>query len=220
MGKRHEKNGKRRKDEAREATAAPSDRGVLRPADHHDLLVTLMRELFQTERSASLHPVREAERLGDIPPAHAFRRVAEHATGILERLPDLARLHGLPVSTTGKRMGEMFSSVRDLLADRLIDPERSYRGTILGMRHGLDLVALMRATAKAAGDEELAIWCGIWLDERTPLVDACAEQLTWFATHPAAARRSRALFPQNLASMLEGKSREKHPPALGEAFGR
>lgn len=220
MGKRHEKNGKRRKDDQREATAEPTARGVIRPADHHDLLVTLMRELFQTERSASLHPVREAERLGDVPPAHAFRRVADHAAGILERLPDLARLHGLPVSTAGKRVGEMFSSVRDLLADRLIDPERSYRGTILGMRHGIDLVRLMRATAKAGGDEDLAIWCGIWLDERIPLVETCAEQLTWFATHPAAARRSRALFPQNLAAMLEGKPAEKERPALGEAYGR
>ncbi len=190
---------------------------LVHPQDHHDLLVTLTRELFQTERSASLHPIREAERLGDIPPAHALRRVAEHALGILARLPVLARAHALPVSTAGERAGGLFSFVRDALADRLIDPERSYRGTLLGMRHGIDLVRLMRDTAHAASDEDLEVWCGVWLDERTPLVEACAERLAWFAAHPAEARRSRALFPQSLIAWLERHPERRRPAALDRA---
>jgi hypothetical protein len=212
MGKRHDKNGKHRRDRRPDHA---TERALPRAADHHDLLVTLTRELFQSERSASLHPLREAERLGDVPPAHALRRVAEHAGGILERLPDLARAHRLPVSHAGKRIGELFSDVRELFADRLIDPERSYRGTILGMRHGIDLVALLGATASAAGDEELAGFCAVWREERLPLVEACAEQLAWFATHPAAARRSRAR--RGIASMLDGERDGAGRPALGEA---
>jgi hypothetical protein len=217
MAKREDRNGKRHADRRRKKDGgADRHAGVpqlVRAQDHHDLLVTLTRELFQTERSASLHPIREAERLGDVPPAHALRRVAEHAADILARLPLLARAHALPVSTAGQRAGELFSHLREAIADRLIDPERSYRGSLLGMRHGIDLVRLMRATARAAGDDDLETWCGVWLDEREPLVEACAEQLAWFASHPVEAQRSRSLFPQSLFAIM---ARDPDPaPARG-----
>lgn len=149
-----------------------------------ELLVSLTHELFQTEHSAEVHPRREAERLGDIPPAEALRAVSAHAHEVLQELPALAKKHGLPDSFAGQAIGEFFSDMRQLLADRLIEPERSYRGTLLGIRHGVDLVALMRQVARARGNGELAEWCATWLARRQPLVDAVAAQLAWFAQFP------------------------------------
>ena len=57
-----------------------------------------MTELFQTERSAYRHPIREAKRLGDVPPAIALRAVAAHANEVLDELPKLARARGLAVA--------------------------------------------------------------------------------------------------------------------------
>lgn len=148
------------------------------------LLKSLTHELFQTERSADVHPQREAERLGDIPPAEALRAVSAHAHEVLQELPALAKKHGLPDSFAGQAIGEFFSDMRQLLADRLIEPERSYRGTLLGIRHGVDLVELMRQVARVRGNGELAEWCAGWLAKRQPLVDAVAAQLAWFAQFP------------------------------------
>lgn len=149
-----------------------------------ELLKTLTHELFQTERSADVHPQREADRLGDVPPAEALRTVSAHAREVLQELPALAKKHGLPDSFAGQAIGEFFSDMRQLVADRLIDPERSYRGTLLGLRHGLDLVELIRQVARVRGNGELADWCAGWLAKRQPLVDAVAAQLAWFAQFP------------------------------------
>jgi hypothetical protein len=78
----------------------------------------------------------------------------------------------------------MFSNLRQWFADHLIDEERSYRGTLLGMRHGVDLVLLIRHAARVQGDPGLEGWCTTWLTERVPLVDEVAAQLGWFAATP------------------------------------
>src|SRR5690242_9013689 len=116
-----------------------------------ELLERLFHELFQSEASASRHPRREAQRLGATPPAHALIAVARHASRALAELPDLARASGLPVSDLGRRLGVLFSRARQLVFDRLVDSEKSYRGTLLGMRHGLDLVHLLREVADREG---------------------------------------------------------------------
>lgn len=151
---------------------------------HHELLTTLMRELFQTEQSAERHPVREAERLGDSAPAQAMRAVSEHARRVLAELPAVATGHELPDSAVGRGVGLLFSRVRDTIADKLVDAERSYRGTLLGMRHGVDLVRLIRHVADASGQVEVAGFATRWLEEREPLVAAVEQALSWFAQHP------------------------------------
>jgi hypothetical protein len=156
----------------------------------HAWLATLVRELFQTENSARLHPVVEAERLGDVPPARALRAVAAHALEALDELPPLVTRQGLPVSHAGKRLGAALSALRDHFIDLLINTEKSYRGTLIGMRHGVDLVELIQYTAHEQGDLELARWCGEWLDRRRPLVEETAHQLAWFAANPEVARKS------------------------------
>jgi hypothetical protein len=153
----------------------------------HAWLSTLMRELFQTERSAKEHPIVEAERLGDVPPARAMRAVSAHAESVLADLPRLARTHGLPESHGGEAVGKAFSIMRDAFADLLLSVERSYRGTLLGMRHGIDVVETIRLVAQDEEEEELATWCSRWLEHRRPLVDAVAEELGWFAANPECA---------------------------------
>jgi len=149
------------------------------------LLNNLSRELVQTETSAARHCAREANRLGNTPPALALRAVVEHAQKVLERLPELAERNGMVVSKGGKVTGELFSQLRDKLADLLIDSERSYRGTLLGCRHGLDVVRLLLQVAVVLGNDELDNFCTAWLNTRSILVKQLEDELAWFAKHPA-----------------------------------
>jgi hypothetical protein len=155
--------------------------------DQQTLLDNLTRELFQTETSAVRHSNREADRLGNTPPALALRQVAAHASSILEQLPALAQRNGMIVSKGGAMVGELFSQVRDKLADALIDSERSYRGTLLGMQHGLGVVHLLLHFASVNGKSDLEQFCLSWIAGRTPLVEAVRDQLQWFAAHPSEA---------------------------------
>jgi len=157
---------------------------------HQKLLRLLVRELFQSEKSAELHCAREAYRLGDSVPATALRAVALHAIRVNRELPGIVRASGLPAGTGGSLIGRLFSAVRDRFADRLVDEERSYRGTLLGLRHDVDVVRMVQHVADACGKVELAGWCTHWLDEREPLVAEVERALTWFAQHPAVAIES------------------------------
>jgi len=148
------------------AASAPSSLSSTPVGDadaHRQLLHTLFIELFQTEQSADVHSRREADRLGETPPAVALRAVADHAKASLVEITELAKRRGFSDTRGGKVVGSLFSNVRDLLVDRLVDRERSYRGTLLGMRHGLDLVRSTAFAAEAAGDTTLAIALTTWL---------------------------------------------------------
>lgn len=153
-----------------------------------DLLTTLFPEFFQTERSAERHPMLEARRLSDTPLAAPLRAVSEHATSSLAELSRLASARGHGASRLGEKIGRLFSTIRDRFADHLIDTERSYRGTLLGIRHGLDLVVLVAAVARARGDLELAEFCDRWLETRTRMANELQARLAWFADHPERAR--------------------------------
>ena len=175
------------------------------------LLRSLFRELFQTETSAVRHCSREAERLGEAPPAAPLRAISRQAEGVLTELPQLARAHHLPLSAGGIAVGELFSQTRDKLADRLIRSERSYRGTMLGLRHGADLVQLLSFAAGERGYSAITEFCVRWLYARLPLISELERQLGWFAREPAEAMRSaRGIFgrrragrPRNLVSPAE-----------------
>jgi hypothetical protein len=154
---------------------------------HARLRASLMEEIFQTERSAQLHCAREAQRLGDSAPARALRACAQHAGAVEVELVAIARKHKLPEGGLGSMVGRVLSRARDLVIDRLIDEERSYRGTLLGLRHGLDVVRMMQHVADASGQVEIAGFCTRWLAEREPLVEEVARAMTWFALHPKVA---------------------------------
>lgn len=135
-----------------------------------ELIPALIPELFQSERSAVSHGRREARRWGDTPPAQSLLAVAAHAEAWLVQWQSLASARNLSGKSVGQAIGETFSLVRDRLADNLVRAELSYRGTLLGMRHGVDLIRFLRDAAAAAGDTALAEACSFAFDERTVLV--------------------------------------------------
>lgn len=153
----------------------------------NDLLDTLFVELFQTERSAVAHPGREAERYGEASPGRALRAVSNHAREQLATLEALADLDDRRLAKVGIVIGEAFSLVREAFADRIVSHEKSYRGTLLGMHHGVDLVTELREVAALAGRRDVMVWCDQWLAVRTPLVEAARGELGWFARNPDAA---------------------------------
>jgi hypothetical protein len=153
------------------------------------LLKSLTREFFQTETSAVKHCRREADRLGEASPARPLREIASQAEQFLKQLPLIAKANGLPKSAGGVAVGKLFSQTRDKLFDRLIRSERSYRGTMLGVRHGVDLVQLLAPAAREARLPELSEFCERWLAARQPLVASLERELAWFAKHPAWAMR-------------------------------
>jgi hypothetical protein len=148
------------------------------------LLGRLFVEFFQTEESALEHPRIEGERLGESPPARAMRAVSAHAARVRPELRRLAAAEGLSTRSFGKWIGEAFSIARRLAVDRTLDREKSYRSTLLGMYHGVDLVRLLRAAARAQGRQRVASFCEEWLGERAPLIEAASLQLDWFGEHP------------------------------------
>lgn len=146
-----------------------------------EVLTNLFRELFQTEQSAVSHPRVEAERLGDVPPAQAMLAVSAHAESALPEIQRLAKERGMVAVEGGKSVGSAFSVLRDSVGDLLLSHEKSYRGTILGMRHGIDLMELIQHVATEQGDLALVAWCRRWIEERRALVDATSRELAWFA---------------------------------------
>ncbi len=165
-------------------------------------LTSLVRELFQTERSAMIHPRIEAERLGDVPPAHAMRAVSTHAEAALAEIRPLLRERGLPISAGGSTVGEAFSALRDHLADYLLSTERSYRGTLLGMRHGVDLVELLQYVATVEG-------------EHAPRRVVRAVALDAQAPRRGGRRRARVVRGAPDARHAGGEGRRRGPPPPG-----
>ena len=117
----------------------------------HDLLKILFVELCQTEESAIEHPRTEAERLAATPPAAALLAVSAHAERLRLELEAIARAEDLGTTTLGAKIGDALSVMRDFVIDRTVSREKSYRGTLIGMHHGVDVVRLVRHTAVAAG---------------------------------------------------------------------
>jgi hypothetical protein len=153
--------------------------------DHAELLEALLTEMLQTEQSALEHARKEASRLQpDAGPAQALRAVSDHAAHALRELERLADRRERGV---GRTIGSSFSAIRDRVLDRLVSREKSYRGTLLGLHHGIDCAVLTQAVAQACGRSDVAAFLTGWLEERRDLVHACQRQLAWFASHPTLA---------------------------------
>lgn len=157
--------------------------------DLRRLRTKLCRELAQSEHSAEVHCAREANRLGQIPPAVALRVISEHAAELKPSLQALLDDQQIGRSL-GQVVGATFSVLRHFLFDRLIDAERSYRGTLLGLHHGIDIVRLLREVAYCSAERDLMRWCDGFLIERTALVEQAEHAMVWFAERPARALRS------------------------------
>jgi hypothetical protein len=154
------------------------------------LLEATLRELFQAERSATRHPRVEASRLGTTPPGDVMEEIAVHADGQLEKLDELAMARGMTPAAAAKTIGSAFSVIRDNFTDLTTTTEQSYRLTMLGVRHGIDLVRILRELAVRANDESLKQWSEAWLLRRLELAENAETQLAWFVANP-----ERALEP-------------------------
>lgn len=168
-------------------------------SDLDRLRTRLCRELVQSERSARTHPVREARRLGKVPPAAALRAIAGHAELLrprFEALQQRDRIDGLGLASA---IGKLFSALRHAVLDRTTDAERSFRATLLGLRHGADTARLLREVARRAGDIYLFAFCDELLAHRLPLIAKAEASLTWFAEQPSRALQSglRAALPHS-----------------------
>jgi hypothetical protein len=159
------------------------------------LVASLVPELFQSERSAVNHGRREARRWAGTDPERALLAVAAHAERALEEWTSLCEARGHRSGGFGQAIGEAFSQTRDKLADAWVSGQLSYRGTLLGMRHGVDVVRFMQRCAEANGDEVLAATAARVHAERTVLVEDVAAALDWFAVHPKEALRRARLRP-------------------------
>jgi hypothetical protein len=157
----------------------------------HKLRAKLCRELAQSEHSADVHTRREARRLGDVPPAHALLALGEHARAEGPRF-DAVACEKQPEKNLqlARGIGGVFSTLRHLIFDRLIDTERSYRGTLLGFRHGIDAARLLREVATRLGDVKLVEFVDAWMPRRLELLHAAERTLSWFADSPGRAIQS------------------------------
>jgi hypothetical protein len=150
----------------------------------------LFGEVSQTERSAIRHPRVEARRLGACPPADALLAIADHAERAAPVLHALASERGASRGAVGTVAGSLFSIGRNGLADFFLTTEQSYRGTLLGIRHGYDVITVFRLAALAERDPPVVAWADAWMTERLPLIESVAREMRWFVDHPARALRN------------------------------
>jgi len=151
-------------------------------SDRRRLLDKLLRELQRSEAQALEHPAREGRRLGETPPVDALRDVAIHALAMRPRLQLALEGHNL---TTGRGgISATLSTLRQLVTDRMHDAERAYRAALLDLRHGLDVVRVLREVARLEELFGLIRWCDDWLPARRTLVARVEAHLAWFADQP------------------------------------
>ena len=152
-----------------------------------ELLESLFIEVSQSEESARVHPKREAKRLGMCPPAAAMLRVSEHGAESLRSLKQLAKARGLERHTKGSILGHLLSDVRTFGTDLFLTPDKTYRGTLMGIHHGIGAMLLLEDVAIERGDQELADFCSSWVAKRRELTAAAEDALAWFAQNSDAA---------------------------------
>jgi hypothetical protein len=152
-------------------------------SDRRRLLDKLLRELVRSEAQAIDHAPREARRIGEVPPVTALRDIATHAIEMRPRFNQLLDGHNL--TTAKQSVAATLATLRNLVTDRISDPERAYRGALLDLRHGLDVVRVLRDVAKLEELFALIRWCDDHLAARRTLVARVEAQLAWFAEQPS-----------------------------------
>ena len=143
------------------------------------LLEKLLRELVRSENQAIEHAPREARRIGETAPVLALRDVAVHALSMRPRFQHVLEGHALAAGRGG--ITATLSTLRHLVTNRLHDAERAYRGALLDLRHGVDVVRVLREVARLEDLFALIRWCDDWLAARRTLVTRVEALLNWFA---------------------------------------
>ncbi len=149
-------------------------------SDRRRLLDKLLRELVRSENQAREHAPCEARRIGEAPPVAALREIALHAVMMGPRLTSVLEAHDVGATAPAAT----FSRLRTLVPDRLYDAERAYLAALLDLRHGLDVVRVLREVARLEELFGLIRWCDDWLAARRTLVARVEAQLAWFGEQP------------------------------------
>lgn len=153
--------------------------------ENRRLLQKLVREAARSEAQALAHPAREAKRIGPMPPIEALQAVADHAAHMQQRFTEMLDGHGLePLEPPGS-LSTTLASLRHLVVDRVVDPERAYRTALLDLRHGVEVVKLLGEIARREMLFGLIRWSDDWLCARRTLVARAEAQLTWFVEQEA-----------------------------------
>lgn len=147
------------------------------------LLHKLGRELFQRESTLRVRCRKQAERLGDAPPAGPLRASATHADEALKSMTKNTSRRELPMHVARTIVSLAGSALRELVSERFESVEHAYRDTLLQMKRGVDLVRMMNQLAQREGDIELTAWSDAWLRERETLVQQAESLMPWFADH-------------------------------------
>lgn len=148
----------------------------------------LCREIARAEHDARIHTRREAGRLGDVAPGRALFAISEHAS---EVEPVFAKLTQQPLGLhVARAVADAFSAARHFFFDLLIDSERSYRATLLHLKHGIDAMRLLREVVLLTNDVALLKFCDLILVERLCLIEDAEQAMSWFAENSALALRS------------------------------
>jgi len=158
-------------------SGAPPMQTVMMP-ERRRLLDRLIREICRGEVQAIDHAPRIEKMIGFVAPVFALRDIARHAQAMHERFDGIVRAYELPTSRGG--FGATLSTLRGLVTDRIVDPERAYRTCLLDLRHGIDVVKLAREVARTEEMFGVIRWCDDWLGARRTLVARVEAQLEWF----------------------------------------
>ncbi|HSD89042.1 MAG TPA: hypothetical protein VLB44_16050 [Kofleriaceae bacterium] len=137
---------------------------------------------MRSEAQAIEHAPREAKRIGETAPVQALRDVAAHALAMRPRFDQVLDGHALEAGRGG--IGATLSTLRLLVTERIHDAERAYRASLLDLRHGLDVVRVLREVARLEELFALIRWSDDWLTARRTLVARVEAQLAWFAEQP------------------------------------
>jgi hypothetical protein len=148
-------------------------------SERRRLLEKLLRELVRSEEQAVEHAPREGKRIGETPPVDALRDVAVHALSMQPRLQLVLDGHNLAAGRGG--ISATLATLRHLVTDRIHDAERAYRAALLDLRHGVDVVRVLREVARLEELFAVIRWCDDWLAARRTLVARVEAQLAWFA---------------------------------------
>ena len=157
----------------------------------------LCYELSQSEHDAVVRCCREARRYTTEPPARALRTIVHHAVMIRPRLNFLRSSNQLVRVRAGRAVAGLFATLRDVVFDWMVDAERSYRATLLGLRRGLDVARLLREVLLQQHDYPALRICDDLRTERAALLTRAEEGLRWFAENPdGALSSSRPVVPR------------------------
>jgi hypothetical protein len=172
------------------------------------LLEKLLRELVRAETQATEHAPLMEKRLGECAPVEPLRDIGCHVLAMRPRFELALRGHQVVVGRGG--VGATLSTLRCFVAERVHDPERAYRAALLDLRHGFDVVRVLREVARIEELFALIRWCDDWLDARRTLITRVEAQLPWFAQKPAEPAPDCAPEPLEDTATLKIEG----PPAL------